>query len=534
MHRSNSDYLDLIKKDNMKYKKLIIIDLNKDINLHYDNALYVYLNKGKVNFKNSKKLYLDSIRKKKLITLKSNFNKALINKVNKGRRIIECFPELGFFNLRNDKDANYDLLFNILLINKYKKKKRIKETIVITDKEVTKDYFSNYKDNKVIYINKKFSFKFRLYRLKILKFYIKSFFVVLLAKLFSKKIKNNINHNDVFITLFPFFFKNKTEKFYDKNNYLKLNFLMGDEIHVQNPTLYNITKNLIKSRSKNLINAEAMISFNDLFKSYMKANSYFELTKKINFDLIIENHNFKKFYTNNINLSLLNRSKLEIYNNAIKKIVNLYEIKKLNLYLFEYSFGFYLIKQFKKHSKKIKIYGYQHGLFYKKLPWLDIITNTDFCDEYYPDYIYTFSKEIMNDYKSFFKQKKIKYILNPKKISEVAMKIKYNFKNNNNILIILGGHDSSEMIKILKDHISNTNYDKFKYFVKPHPKAKIIFNDEDKLFYVEKVNNMYFNKVVISPTSTVVYDMIKLKKPFYIFDIDYKSQYIQHVNLFKF
>ena len=54
MHRSNSDYLDLIKKDNMKYKKLIIIDLNKDINLHYDNALYVYLNKGKVNFKNSK------------------------------------------------------------------------------------------------------------------------------------------------------------------------------------------------------------------------------------------------------------------------------------------------------------------------------------------------------------------------------------------------------------------------------------------------------------------------------------------------
>ena len=111
----------------MKYKKLIIIDLNKDINLHYDNALYVYLNKGKVNFKNSKRLYLGSIRKKKLITLKSNFNKALINKVNKGRRIIECFPELGFFNLRNDKDANYDLLFNILLINKYKKKKELKK-----------------------------------------------------------------------------------------------------------------------------------------------------------------------------------------------------------------------------------------------------------------------------------------------------------------------------------------------------------------------------------------------------------------------
>ena len=49
----------------MKYKKLIIVDLNKDSNIHYDNVLYVYLNKGKINFKNSQRLYLESIRKKK-------------------------------------------------------------------------------------------------------------------------------------------------------------------------------------------------------------------------------------------------------------------------------------------------------------------------------------------------------------------------------------------------------------------------------------------------------------------------------------
>ena len=509
----------------MKYKKLVIVDLKENTDINYDNTLYVYLNNGKINFNNSKRLNLEFIRKKNFFKIKSNLVKILRNKVNKSRKIIECFPELEFFNLRNDKDPSYDLLLNILLINRYKKLKKIKSLTVITDNKITKDYFANNKSNEIIYISKKFNFNLNLYRIQILKFYIKSFFVVFFAKLLNKNNKNK-NYNNVCLTLFPFFFNKNREVFYKKNNSLKLNFLMADETQL-NYSLYQIIIALIKNKSKNLINIEGMISFLDLFKSYKKANLYFKLTSKINFDLIIENYNFKNFYKNKINSSLINRTKLEIYNNAIKKIIDLYKIKNLSLYSFEYSFGFYLIKQFKKNSNNIKVHGYQHGIFYKDLPWLEIISNINSSKDYYPDFIYAFNKKIINHYKIFFKQKQIRYISRPKKISEISKKIKY--KRNNNILILPGTHDAEEIVKILNDQKKYINYDKFNYFIKFHPKKRINLHKESKIFNVEKINNIYFNKVVISPTSTIAYDMVKLKKPFHIFDMDYKLKYVSKI-----
>ncbi len=190
----------------MKYKKLIIVDLQKDANINYDNVLYIYLNNGKINFENSQKIYLKFIRKKNFFKTKKNLIRTLREKVNKSRKILECFPELDFFNLRNDRDPSYDLLLNILLINKYKKLKKIRETVIITDSEITKGCFSNNTSNKIVYINKKSNFILNLYRLKVLKFYIKSFFVVLLAKIFNKNNINNYYNNDACITLFPIFF----------------------------------------------------------------------------------------------------------------------------------------------------------------------------------------------------------------------------------------------------------------------------------------------------------------------------------------
>ena len=514
----------------MKYKKLIIVDLEKDLNLNYDNALYVYLNSGKISFKDSKRLYLESIRKKNFFKIKRSIIKILIDKVNKNKKILDLFPELNFFNLRNDKDRGYDLLINLLLIKKYKKLKKIKETIVLTDNELTKNFFSEY-DDKVFYFNNRFNFKFKLYRVKIIKFFIKSFFVILLSKLLSRNINHNKNYNDASITLFPFFFEKNKENFYLKKNDLKINFLMGDETHIKNCTILTIIKNLIKNKTKNLINIETMVSFKDLFNSYKKAILNLKLINKIDLNLILENHNFGDFYKNNLNISIINRSKLEIYNKAIKKISYKYKIKKINLYLFEYSFGFYLIKQFKRYTKNIKIIAYQHGIFYKKLPWLEIITNIKFKKDYYPDYICAFNKEMIIHYKSVFKNKKIEYILKPKKISEVAKRIVYNSKSKN-ILIILGAKDTHEIIKILSDHTNNSYNDRFNYFIKPHPKRKITLDKNSKLQKIKNVNNIYFNKVIISPTSTIVYDMKKLKKPFYIFDIDYKFRFIPNVNQF--
>lgn len=514
-------------------KKLVIVDLKEDSQLKYDKVSYIYLNQGTINFKNSKKIFLDSLRKKNFLSLKKNILKKLLHKVNASKKICQFFPELSFFNLRNDKEPNFDLLLNILLVNQYKKTTKIKKTIVITDNELTNKFFSTKKGYNVIFKKKKSNFYIDLYRFKLAKFYVKSFFVILFAKLFHKKIAYKKNYNQAYITLYPFFFNNNNERFFDKHKSLKINFLMGDETHIKNCNLITIIKNLTKNKTKNLVNIEAMISFKDLFRSYQKANYYLSLKKKINYDLILDGCNFKEFYKGNVSASLHNRLKLEIYNQAIKRIVEVNKIKEIHLYLFEYSFGFYLIKQFKNNSKKIKVFGYQHGFFYKNLPWLELISKIRSYKNYCPDYIYAFSNKAMNHYKIFYSDNNIIYRLNKKKVSDVAKKIKYS-KNNNNVLIILGGHDTFEIIKNINDYLKNNDLNKYNYFVKPHPKIKINISSDSKLIPLQKITKINFQKVIISPTTAVVYDMIKLKKPFYIFDIDYKFKYVPDTNYFRF
>ena len=61
---------------------------------------------------------------------------------------------------------------------------------------------------------------------------------------------------------------------------------------------------------------------------------------------------------------------------------------------------------------------------------------------------------------------------------------------------------------------------------------RINLNKGSKLLDVEKIDNIYFDKVVISPTSTIAYDMIKLNKPFHIFDIDHKLKYVSTIPKF--
>ena len=50
-----------------------------------------------------------------------------------------------------------------------------------------------------------------------------------------------------------------------------------------------------------------------------------------------------------------------------------FDIKTIHMYLFEYSFGFYLINKIKSFSKQIKIIGYQHGIFSENLMWFDVL-----------------------------------------------------------------------------------------------------------------------------------------------------------------
>ena len=71
--------------------------------------------------------------------------------------------------------------------------------------------------------------------------------------------------------------------------------------------------------------------------------------------------------------SYINRSKLEVYSKAIPRFLKANKVSNFKLYLFEYSFGYFLIRTIKEFSSKIKISGYQHGLFSNNLMWFDLI-----------------------------------------------------------------------------------------------------------------------------------------------------------------
>ena len=84
-----------------------------------------------------------------------------------------------------------------------------------------------------------------------------------------------------------------------------------------------------------------------------------------------------------------------------------------------HNFGFYLIRSLKEKCKNVKIEGYQHGIFYKNLLWLEVISKIKFSDKYFPHKIYAFNKSIIKDYKSFYGTKHTQFQTKDKKISEI-------------------------------------------------------------------------------------------------------------------
>ena len=511
----------------MKNQRLVIVDLENDKKIDYNNVNYVLLNKGKIFFKDSKRIFLSNLRNKSFETLKKRLIKKLILKVNKGTNTVNFFPELDFFNIRNDRDKSIDLILNLLILKQFIKKNKFTSIDVVTDNELTKDFFLN-KKNNIIFKNSSILKKYSFYKLKILKFYIKSLFIILISKLFGKRKNSN---NEACITFYPFFFKNGKDTFFEKEKSLKINFLLADETQL-NYSFFDIFNLLINNKTNNLVNIESYISVFDIINSYLKSFYYLRLVKKNNFDFTIGNYNFKKFYKEKIFSSLLNRSKLLLYDNAIKKCIDANKVKKINLYLFEYNFGFYFIKNVRKNCQNIEISGYQHGIFYKNLLWFEIISKIKLLKDYQPNKVISFNKNIINDYKSFYKKNnKIKYIIREKKVSEVSKKIK--FKKTNNILVLTGTHDAEEIVKEIYDKKKFLKKDKFNYYIKFHPKKKMILKKHNEIHSINKIEKIKFDKVVISPTSTLVYDMMKLKKPFYIFEIDYKLNYVLKIPKFK-
>ena len=86
-----------------------------------------------------------------------------------------------------------------------------------------------------------------------------------------------------------------------------------------------------------------------IFKTFYLQKIPKKLLDNFNIDNLNFNEEIKIFYEN----SFLNRAKLSIYDQAIPNFLKKFDVKKIHLYLFEYSFGFYLINKIRKFSNNI-------------------------------------------------------------------------------------------------------------------------------------------------------------------------------------
>ena len=70
----------------------------------------------------------------------------------------------------------------------------------------------------------------------------------------------------------------------------------------------------------------------------------------------------------------------------------------------------FLIRTIKEFSSKIKISGYQHGLFSNNLMWFDLIKSLKHRKKYVPNQIFCLNKYCLKDYKLKYKNTKVSII----------------------------------------------------------------------------------------------------------------------------
>ena len=509
----------------MKKKNLIIIHCQKNFNINDENVSYINIGNGIAKIANSRKIVLSKYRKLNYVKYKNLLIKKLLKKMVETEKKIPFFPELEIFNLRNDKDTNIDLILNILIIKEIVRKEKFQKITVISDNKLTKDLFKQINPNiKIIYTGRNFLIP-KLILLKIVKFYFKTFFVVIFTKIIHKANFSTISFKEACLSIYPIFYQKK-ETFFEDEKKIKLNFLLTDETHL-NFSFIQIMKVIINLKNKNLIHIESFITLTSLWKAFYKSILYYFLTLRINFKLNINNLDLSKFYRDYIFTSLINRSKLNIYEDSTIIALKKFKIKIFNLYLFEYSFGFFLINLVKKKLNNIKIAGYQHGIFSDQLLWLDLILQNKNKYNYLPNEIKSFNLQSFYDYKKKINSKKIKFTLLKKNQSILVNQYieSKDKKYTQNLLVLPGTHDANNIYNILKEKSDEKNNKKI-FFLKFHPKKIIIAKDTSNLKIITKIKNKSFSNVLISATSTLVYDFMNSKKNFMIYNIDYKQNLI--------
>ncbi len=294
---------------------------------------------------------------------------------------------------------------------------------------------------------------------------------------------------------------------------------MTDETHL-NHSIFEIIQIIKKQKFKNVINIESLISIRYLIILILKT-LFLKIECNFNLDdFKINGLSFKKEIKFFFLISFLNRSKLNIYNDAISSFLRKFDIKTVHMYLFEYSFGFYLINKIKSFSKKIKIIGYQHGIFSENLMWFDVLKSIRNKKKYLPNKIISSNIYSANDYKK--KLGNIPIEINKKNefkkqlfVNEV--KINNNSKNN---IIFPGLHEFDDLYFFF---INTQKNNEKKFLFKLHPKNKFKFTNTKNVNKIKSHKLKNFSKIIISQTSSLIYDFLKMKKKFFVLDIDYKS-----------
>ena len=507
----------------MEKNSLLLIDLSRNFNLTEKKKFFINLNKGKINFIDCKQIKLKNfvdLRKSNYKKLIEEFKKSISN--NGENKFF--LSEMEIFNLRNDRYEYPDRILNFLIIKKIILKKKIKKVTIISDNKYTLNIFDNIdlEVEKKDFSNKNFKLTFP--NLRIIKFLIKAMCLVFYLKFLKKTKKKETKKDGFYLSLYPNRFFYGKKNFFGKEENI-CNFLLSDETHL-NLTLRKLLYFAKITSQKNILNLEQFIKVTDILllfvKCFLKIIMFKKLKKlKINFQGLNFDDELNDIYTS----SYINRSKLEIYSKAIPRFLKKKDISKFNLYMFEYSFGFYLIRTIKQFSNKVKIIGFQHGIFSNNLMWIDLIKSLKHREVYIPDSIFCLNKFSFKDYKSKYKNTKISIIKSNKTKKDLKFlnSIKIN-KKSNKILVLPGLHD----IKDLYLYVKNTlhSYGNKQFYFKLHPKNKFYFSSEKKIKKIINFKNKFFSDVIISQDSSLHFDFLNLKRKFSVIDFDYKRNYI--------
>ena len=507
----------------MQRNTLLLIDLSENLNFEEKNKEYIYLNKGNIRLNNCKQIKLKdfvNLRKK----IYSNFIKKLKKFILLNEKKKFFLSEMEIFNLRNDRYDFPDRILNYLIIKELISKKKFKKVKIISDNKVTLKIF----DNLNVEIEKKnlskFDLKFRLPHLKIIKFLIKAMILVFYCKLSKFKKKEKSEKNTFYLSLYPNKYFYGKENFFEKKNNI-CNFLMSDETHLN----FNLRKLLHFAKvtsEKNVVNVEQYIEVSDIFLLMLKHLYNILIFKNLRkMEINLQGLDLKDVLNDIYIGSYINRSKLEVYSKAIPRFLGANKVSNFKLYLFEYSFGYFLIRTIKEFSNKIKISGYQHGLFSNNLMWFDLIKSLKHKKIYTPDEIYCLNKYCLKDYKLKYKNTKVSIINFEKKKRNYdfinCIKIK---KKTNRVLILSGLHDVKDLYLYAKNTL---NFDKKDiFYFKLHPKNKFNFISDAKLKKINNFEKKTFSKVIVSQTSSLSFDFLSLKRNFSVIDFDYKQNYI--------